>query len=169
MTAPIICAAHACSEIVVRGQLMCKPHWLALPKPIRDEVWDSWRAYQPSAVRGLDGMEIARRGMRYMAAVRAAREYTVGAAPLTNRMREEQIAFRSQRQSADGALSAEKPILETVEAFLQQTAMPPTRFGREAARDSRIVFDMRAGRKLSDRVCRRLRHFMVTYRREIAL
>jgi len=164
--APRLCDAHKCTEVVVRGQLMCKPHWYSLPKPIRDEVWASWRAYQPSAVARLDGMEIARRGMRYMAAVRAARECTVEASPLSESMRDEQEAYRSAHRSQPKSEPVQEAILVLVESFLRQTKMPPSRFGREAARDPRIVFDLRAGRTPSDRVRRRLAHFMTSYRTE---
>ena len=38
--------------------------------------------------------------------------------------------------------------------------MRPTRFGRLAARDPRLVFDVRAGRELRARMVRRLRDFI---------
>jgi hypothetical protein len=38
-----LCLAHECSERVSFRLLMCKPHWLSLPKSIRDAVW---REYQ---------------------------------------------------------------------------------------------------------------------------
>lgn len=168
--APRLCCAHNCRETVVCGQLMCKPHWLSLPKPIRDEVWASWRAYQPRAVANLDGMEIARRGMRYMAAVRAAREYLLDADPLTDAMRDEQAAFRDARASTAAPAASEPPsILEAIEAFLRRSGMAPTRFGRDAARDPRIVSDLREGRKISDRVRRRLAHFIASHEREALL
>jgi hypothetical protein len=55
-------------------------------------------------------------------------------------------------------------MLRTVEIFLRETGMAPTRFGRDAVRDPRIVFDMRRGREPTARMCRRLDHFMTTYR-----
>lgn len=33
-----------------------------------------------------------------------------------------------------------------IEKYLRRTGMPPTRFGREAVRDPRFVFDLRNGR-----------------------
>ncbi len=54
-------------------------------------------------------------------------------------------------------------MLRTVEKFLRQSGMAPTRFGREAVRDPRIVLDMRKGREPSERMCRRLSHFIATH------
>lgn len=51
-------------------------------------------------------------------------------------------------------------LLRTVERFLRQTGMAPTRFGRAAVRDPRLVFDLRNGREPGERVKRRLEHFM---------
>jgi len=51
-------------------------------------------------------------------------------------------------------------ILRRIEQFLRATGMAPTRFGRDAARDPRLVFDMRNGREPSPRMIRRLEHFM---------
>ncbi|MHA6768275.1 hypothetical protein [Sphingobium ummariense] len=56
-------------------------------------------------------------------------------------------------------------LLRTVEKFLSENNIPPTRFGREAVRDPRLVFDLRQGREPGDRVRRRVEHFMNTYRR----
>ncbi len=47
-----------------------------------------------------------------------------------------------------------------VEKFLRRTAMPPTRFGRLAAGDPRLVADLRNGRELRARTAARLRAFM---------
>lgn len=54
-------------------------------------------------------------------------------------------------------------MLRTVETFLRQTGMAPTRFGRDAVRDPRIVLDMRNGREPSERMCRRLKHFIAVH------
>ena len=51
-----------------------------------------------------------------------------------------------------------------VERFLKETGLPPTKFGRLAARDPRLVLDMRNGREIGDRVATRLRIFMADYR-----
>jgi len=52
------------------------------------------------------------------------------------------------------------PILRKIENFLRNTGMAPTRFGRDAVRDPRLVFDMRNGREPTPRMVRRIEHFM---------
>lgn len=54
-------------------------------------------------------------------------------------------------------------ILRSIESFLRRTGMPPTRFGREAVRDPRLVFDLRNGREPTERLKRRVEHFMNIY------
>jgi hypothetical protein len=56
-------------------------------------------------------------------------------------------------------------LLMSIERFLREFQMPPTRFGRACARDPRLVFDLRMGREPGERVRRRIEHFMNTYRR----
>lgn len=51
-------------------------------------------------------------------------------------------------------------ILRRIEKFLRDTGMAPTKFGREAVRDPRFVFDIRNGREPSERTIRRIEHFM---------
>ena len=41
----------------------------------------------------------------------------------------------------------ERSLLQRIEAFLKETAMPPTVFGRAAVRDPRLVSDLRGGRE----------------------
>lgn len=53
-------------------------------------------------------------------------------------------------------------LLREIERFLKSTNMPPTRFGRDAVRDPRLVFDLRNGRQPSPRVQARVRAFMDT-------
>lgn len=50
--------------------------------------------------------------------------------------------------------------LRSIERFLKHTGMAPTTFGREAARDPRLVFDLRKGREPTPRMKRRIEHFM---------
>ncbi|MGE4430839.1 MAG: hypothetical protein AB7E05_08895 [Sphingobium sp.] len=54
-------------------------------------------------------------------------------------------------------------ILRQIERFLRDTGMAPTRFGRDAVRDPRLVLDMRNGREPSPRMVRRLEHFMSVF------
>ncbi|WP_298398712.1 hypothetical protein [Sphingobium sp.] len=56
-------------------------------------------------------------------------------------------------------------LLRTIEQFLHEFGIAPTRFGRDCARDPRLVFDLRRGREPGDRIKRRAEHFMNTYRR----
>lgn len=51
-------------------------------------------------------------------------------------------------------------ILRTIENFLKNTGMTPTRFGRDAVGDPRLVFDMRKGREPTPRTTKRIEHFM---------
>lgn len=47
-----------------------------------------------------------------------------------------------------------------IEKFLKATNMPPARFGREAAGDPRLVFDVRNGREVGPRLAGRVLNFM---------
>lgn len=47
-----------------------------------------------------------------------------------------------------------------IEKFLRRTDMPPARFGRLAAGDPRLVFDLRRGREPGPRLTARLRAFL---------
>lgn len=60
-------------------------------------------------------------------------------------------------------------MLRMIERFLKETGMVPTRFGRDCARDPRLVFDMRNGREPGARMKRRIEHFVNIYRREQGL
>lgn len=50
-------------------------------------------------------------------------------------------------------------LLLRIERHLRRSGTPPTRFGREAAQDPRLVFDLRKGREPRPALSRRL----VTY------
>lgn len=45
MTA-LVCQAVGCRASRRRSQFMCSAHWKALPKPLRDQVNGTWRAFQ---------------------------------------------------------------------------------------------------------------------------
>jgi len=49
-----------------------------------------------------------------------------------------------------------------VEKFLRRSNMPPTRFGRLAVNDPRLVGDLRNGREPGSRVARRIVDFIAT-------
>ncbi len=55
-------------------------------------------------------------------------------------------------------------LIRDIEAFLRQTGMPWTKFGRLAANDPRFVQDLRNGRMPGPTVTSRVEHFMNTYR-----
>jgi hypothetical protein len=55
-------------------------------------------------------------------------------------------------------------LIRTIEKFLREQDMPPTKFGRLAASDPRLVLDLRAGREPGDALSSRVEHFMNTYR-----
>ncbi|MGB3166129.1 MAG: hypothetical protein WBA68_05055 [Alteraurantiacibacter sp.] len=55
-------------------------------------------------------------------------------------------------------------LIRKIEVFLRHTRMPPTKFGRLAARDPRLVLDMRNGRMPRPQMEERVEHFMNTYR-----
>jgi hypothetical protein len=50
-----------------------------------------------------------------------------------------------------------------VELFLRQQGMPPTKFGRLAVSDPRLVLDMRMGREIRPNMKERLAEFMKNY------
>lgn len=52
------------------------------------------------------------------------------------------------------------PVLRKIEKFLRQTDMPPTRFGRLAVRDPRLVHDLRNGREPGARMTARIEAFL---------
>ncbi|MBB4640916.1 hypothetical protein [Rhizorhapis suberifaciens] len=54
-------------------------------------------------------------------------------------------------------------LLRSIEHFLRKTDMAPTRFGRAAVRDPRLVFDLRNGREPGERMKKRVEHFMNIY------
>jgi hypothetical protein len=51
-------------------------------------------------------------------------------------------------------------MLRKIELYLRKTAMPPTRFGRLAVNDPRLVGDLRNGREPGLRVVARIEAFL---------
>jgi hypothetical protein len=51
-------------------------------------------------------------------------------------------------------------LLALVERHLRQGAIPPSRFGRQAAGDPRLVFDLRNGREPRPSTVERVKEFM---------
>ncbi|WOK36066.1 hypothetical protein [Sphingomonas sp. C3-2] len=54
----------------------------------------------------------------------------------------------------------ETHLLRRIEKHLRRYAIPPTRFGREAVRDPRLVLDMRNGREPGARLSARVHRFI---------
>jgi hypothetical protein len=51
-------------------------------------------------------------------------------------------------------------LLTRIETYLRRTGMPPTKFGRLAARDPRLVHDLRRGRTVGDRLRLRVQAYI---------
>ena len=51
-------------------------------------------------------------------------------------------------------------LLEQVERYLAQTNVPPSRFGRQAVGDPRLVADLRSGRTLRRGTRERLQNYL---------
>jgi hypothetical protein len=54
-------------------------------------------------------------------------------------------------------------ITRLIERFLRDQDLPPTKFGRLAAGDPRLVLDIRMGRQIRPVMELKLRHFISTY------
>lgn len=54
-------------------------------------------------------------------------------------------------------------LIRDIEKFLDRTGMPVTKFGRLAARDPRLVGDLRNGREPRAAMVSRVEHFMNTF------
>lgn len=51
-------------------------------------------------------------------------------------------------------------LLKDVEKYLHANSISPARFGREAMKDPRFVFDLRAGREPRAKTIRRVRAYL---------
>ncbi|HEV7342230.1 MAG TPA: hypothetical protein VGN68_11380 [Sphingopyxis sp.] len=60
----------------------------------------------------------------------------------------------------------ERTLLQRIDAFLKESAMPPTVFGRAAVRDPKLVSDLRGGREPGGQLICRVEHFMNKWRAE---
>jgi len=58
------------------------------------------------------------------------------------------------------------PLLARIERYLRRSHMSATRFGREAARDPKLVHDLRCGRFLRGRTARRVEAYLDTVQTE---
>ncbi len=57
-----------------------------------------------------------------------------------------------------------RSLLQRIEAFLKESDMPPSVFGRAAVHDPRLVSDLRGGRDPGFRLTCRVEHFMNKWR-----
>lgn len=55
-------------------------------------------------------------------------------------------------------------LIRTIEKFLREHDMPPTKFGRLATHDPRFVLDLRNGRTPREETAIRVERFMCAYR-----
>ena len=63
------CHATACTRPVPPTLFMCKPHWFALPKPMRDAIWSTYRDGQCDDWRISQAYsEAAKAAVRFIAA-----------------------------------------------------------------------------------------------------
>lgn len=51
-------------------------------------------------------------------------------------------------------------LLAKIEIFMRTKHIPPTRFGREAVNDPRLVFDLRQGREMGQRMRGRVEAYL---------
>ncbi len=63
------CPAIGCEMPTNPGMFMCRPHWFGLPKPIRDRVYQCWRAYlrDRQSEQLIDHAEICDEAIRFTA------------------------------------------------------------------------------------------------------
>ncbi|NIJ39272.1 hypothetical protein FHR22_004019 [Sphingopyxis panaciterrae] len=57
-----------------------------------------------------------------------------------------------------------RSLLQRIEVFLNESAMPPSVFGRAAVHDPRLVSDLRGGRETGIDIQCRVEHFMNKWR-----
>jgi len=54
-------------------------------------------------------------------------------------------------------------VQQRIDRYLRATAMPPTKFGRLAVNDPRLIGDMRRGRQLGRSITRRIEAFIAEH------
>jgi hypothetical protein len=59
-------------------------------------------------------------------------------------------------------------LLDRIEAYLAKAEVSPSRFGRRAAGDPRLVLDLRTGRRLRRQTECRLEAYLVTCEQELS-
>lgn len=59
--------------------------------------------------------------------------------------------------------TGEPPLIDAIDAFIEQHSMSPVTFGRSALRDPHFVRDLRGGRRVWPATEVKVREFMDTY------
>lgn len=60
------CAAPACKLQVPQAKLMCKSHWFALPKEIRDRIWAHYKPGQTLMTASPEYLQALRDALAYL-------------------------------------------------------------------------------------------------------
>lgn len=55
------CLADGCSRQRKPSEIFCKQHWFALPKPMRDEIWEAHRTNNREA-----SLTLIREAVKYL-------------------------------------------------------------------------------------------------------
>lgn len=67
------CPVPLCDGRPGPGKFMCRSHWFGTPKPLRDEVWRTWRIVEAaSRQKGYDPVKRLREIREYRTATAAA-------------------------------------------------------------------------------------------------
>lgn len=53
------CHAKGCDKVVPHEMLMCRRHWFMVPKPVRDQVWDSYLTHGALSPPWLEAVRLA--------------------------------------------------------------------------------------------------------------
>jgi hypothetical protein len=89
------CHAHGCERRVPPSMFACKPHWFALPKKIRDAIWNEYRPGQEDDKQP---------SLRYMAVQRLAVAHTAF------KPHDEQAAYEAAQYMQDAMILRRRAI-----------------------------------------------------------
>ena len=59
-------------------------------------------------------------------------------------------------------------LLSKIDRYLKSSGVPPTRFGRDAVRDPRLVHDLRRGRQPGAAISKRVLAYIADHQTEVA-
>lgn len=94
------CAASGCDMVIGKGQMFCKDHYYALPKPLRDDLWRTWRAAMNARRGATNVQDQLRINREYQAAYQACTEF------LRNVPRTDAVVASAFAIAADGTAVA---------------------------------------------------------------